>query len=262
MKIKHLASNENMLRYALIATLLVFGFLYNKAHRVKMRSLTGQLNVHVKHLESGNDFITGEEMRTRITNKFQSEFANKPIGSLSPIEIESGLKSMDFVKSADVYVDANSRLNVLVTQREPILRIINHEGYSLYVDKDGTTMPASLHYSPRVLVAYADVPNTIDTLSLNRPGVQSDLFKLTHIIREDRFLNTLIEQMATDNDGDWILVPKLGPSKIRIGGLDNMDEKVESIKKVYKKILPAEGWDKYSVINLKFKGQVICTKKT
>ena len=107
-----------------------------------------------------------------------------------------------------------------------------------------------------------DRPNTIDTLSLNRPGVQSDLFKLTHIIREDRFLNTLIEQMATDNDGDWILVPKLGPSKIRIGGLDNMDEKVESIKKVYKKILPAEGWDKYSVINLKFKGQVICTKKT
>lgn len=123
-------------------------------------------------------------------------------------------------------------------------------------------MPASLHYSPRVLVAYADVPNTVDTLSVNKPGIQSDLFKLTHIIREDRFLNTLIEQMATDNDGDWILVPKLGPSKIRIGGLDNMDEKVESIKKVYKKILPAEGWDKYSVINLKFKGQVICTKKT
>ena len=222
MKLKYLASNENMLRYALIATLLVFGFLYNKASRVKMRTLTGQLNVHVKHLESGNDFV----------------------------------------KSADVFIDANSRLNVLVTQREPILRIVNHEGYSLYVDKDGTTMPASLHYSPRVLVAYAKVPHTIDTLSLSKPGVQADLFSLTNIIREDRFLNTLIEQIATDNDGDWVLVPKLGPSKILIGNLESMDTKVEAIRKVYKKILPAEGWDKYSVINLKFKGQVICTKKT
>lgn len=262
MKINHLASNENMLRYALIATLLIFGFLYNKATRVKMRTLTGQLNVHVKHLESGNDFITGEEMRTRITNKFQTEFVNKPIGRLSPIEIEAGLKSIDFVKSADVYLDANSRLNVLVTQREPILRIINHEGYSLYVDKDGTTMPASLHYSPRVLVAYANVPNTIDTLSLNKPGLQLNLFTLSNIIRDDRFLSTLIEQIALDNEGDWVLVPKLGPSKILIGNLENMDEKVESVKKVYKRILPAEGWDKYSTINLKFKGQVICTKKT
>ena len=92
--------------------------------------------------------------------------------------------------------------------------------------------------------------------------MQSDLFLLTNIIREDRFLNTLVEQIATDNNGDWILVPKLGPTKILIGDLENMDGKVESIKKVFKKILPAEGWDKYSAINLKFKGQVICTKKT
>lgn len=262
MKIKHLASNENMLRYALVATLLVFGLLYNNATRAKLRKPGGTLSVQVKHLESGNDFITGEEMRTRINNKFQTEFANKPLGSLSPIEMEAGLKSLDFVKSADVYVDANNTLNVLVTQREPILRIINHEGYSMYVDKDGTTMPPSLHYAPRVLVAYANVPNNLDTLKIAKEGIQKDLFTLTHLIREDRFLNILIEQISVDPHGEWTLVPKLGPSRILIGELDDMDEKIESIKKLYKKILPAEGWDKYSTVNLKFKGQVICTKRT
>ena len=91
------------------STVFLFAVFYHKASRFKQRSVSGQLRVQVKHLESGNDFITGEEMRTRITNKFNSEFAAKPIGSLSPIDIEAGLKSLDFVKSADVFIDLYSR---------------------------------------------------------------------------------------------------------------------------------------------------------
>ncbi|MEP7269529.1 MAG: hypothetical protein ABI844_18070 [Saprospiraceae bacterium] len=262
MKILHKwMSGENMLKYGLMATVLVFGIFYHKASHFKQRAITGQLVVEVKHLESGNDFITGEEMRTRVTNKFKSEFANKPMGSLSPMEIEAGLKSLDFIKSADVFVDANNQLNVYVTQREPILRVVTSNGYSMYVDKDATTMPASLHYSPRVLVAYVNMPDHIDTLAIGKPGLQQELFELANRIREDRLLNTLIEQVAADKEGDWVLVPKIGPSKVYIGSLERLDEKLESLKKVYKTILPAEGWDKYGTVNLKFRGQVICTKK-
>ncbi|MEO5582193.1 MAG: hypothetical protein ABIR66_05850, partial [Saprospiraceae bacterium] len=129
-----ISSNQNMLRYGLAATILVFMVFYNRAGRHKVRTLSGKLIVSVKHLESGNDFITGEEMRERVRKKFQSEFASVPVGSLSPMEVESSLQSLDFIKTADVFVDGNNCLNIYVTQREPMFRLLNGEGQSYYID--------------------------------------------------------------------------------------------------------------------------------
>ena len=41
-----------------------------------------------------------------------------------------------------------------------------------------------------------------------------------------------------------------------------MKEKLEKLKVFYKEGLTKVGWDKYSVINLKYKGQVVCERKT
>ena len=75
----------------------------------------------------------------------------------------------------------------------------------MYIDREGTTMPASLHYSPRVLVAFADVPRDRDTLQLKRPGMEKDLFYLANTIMDDRILNALIEEIIIDDQGQWDL---------------------------------------------------------
>ena len=254
-------SNQNIVRYALVSTILLFGVFYDRAGRHKVRSLSGKLMIEVKHLDSGNDFITGEEMRDRVRKKFQSEFASVPVGSLSPMEVESSLQSLDFIKSADVFVDGNNCLNIYVTQREPMFRLINAEGQSYYVDKEGTTMPASMHYSPRVLVASAPISVQKDTLEYKKPGIQKDLFTLANKIAEDKILNALIEEIVSDANSEWMIIPKIGPSRIYIGTLDRIDDKINDLKRVYKVILPTEGWDKYYSVNLKYRGQVICTKR-
>ncbi len=259
---QNITSNENIVRYALVATLLVFMVMYDRAGRHKQRSLTGPMVIDVKHLDSGNDFITNQEMREKITKKFSSDFTKVPIEKLDVPEIESQLKSLDFIKSTDVYVDANNRLNILVKQREPLFRILSSTGQSMYVDKDGTTMPASNHYSPRVMVAYLDNIITRDTLNIKRPGQEKDLYDLATTISHDNVLEALVEEIIAGDHNEWVIIPKLGPSRIYIGTLQNLEEKLETLKKVYRKILPAEGWEKYYSINLKFKGQVICTKKT
>lgn len=92
--------------------------------------------------------------------------------------------------------------------------------------------------------------------------MEKDLFYLANTIMDDRILNALIEEIIIDDQGQWTMVPKLGPSRIYIGDLEQLDEKIEALKKFYKDILPVEGWDKYSAVNLKYHGQVICTKKT
>ena len=143
----------------------------------------------------------------RVIKKFQSEFSGIPVGRLSPGTVEAELTSLDFIKSADVFIDGNNSLNIFVTQREPIMRLLTPEGHSMYIDREGTTMPASLHYSPRVLVAFADVPRDRDTLQLKRPGMEKDLFYLANTIMDDRILNALIEEIIIDDQGQWTMVP-------------------------------------------------------
>lgn len=256
-----ITSDQNMLRFALIGTALVFMLFYDRAGRYKQRSLSGDLLIEVEHLESGNDFITSEEMRDRVKRKFQSEYTNVPMSRFSLLEMEASLKSLDFIKTADVYVDGNNRLNVYITQREPVFRLLTPDGHSFYVDKDGTTMPSSMHYSPRVVVVFAPISILKDTLAISSPGIEQDVYRLAQRIAEDRILNALVEEIIVDELGEWTLIPKMGPSRIYLGRLERLEEKITALKKVYKEILPIEGWDKYYSVNLKYNGQVICSKR-
>lgn len=257
----HIATDRNMLKLGMGVTLLLFVMFYNRAGRFKEKTLSGPMKVQVEHLENGNDFITTEEMREKVLKKFQSEFSGVPLDRINLLQLESELQSLDFIKSTDVYLDANNCLNIYVRQREPILRLISPQGRSQYVDKDGSLMPPSIHYSPRVLVAFAAIDLQRDSLNIHSPGLEKDLFELAKYIEGDRFLNALVEEVLVNEQMDWSLIPKFGPSTILLGSLEHLEDKTNRLKRVYKEILPIQGWDYYNLVNLKFYGQVICTKR-
>ena len=58
-----------------------------------------------------------------------------------------------------------------------------------------------------------------------------------------------------------ILIPRVGEQKIHIGNLDNTKEKLDNLYQFYNVALPIKGWQTYSDINLKYKNQIVCTKK-
>jgi cell division protein FtsQ len=45
------------------------------------------------------------------------------------------------------------------------------------------------------------------------------------------------------------------------GDISNCEEKFQNLESLYINGLNAVGWNKYETINLKYKGQVICTKR-
>jgi cell division protein FtsQ len=56
-------------------------------------------------------------------------------------------------------------------------------------------------------------------------------------------------------------VPILGDQMIRIGTIDDLDEKLERLKTFYKEAMPYEGWRTYRSISVKYKNQIVCKKK-
>jgi cell division protein FtsQ len=58
-----------------------------------------------------------------------------------------------------------------------------------------------------------------------------------------------------------ILVPRIGNHLIELGRADNLDGKLDKLKRFYKEGLNKVGWNKYKTLNIEFDKQVICTKK-
>jgi cell division protein FtsQ len=77
-------------------------------------------------------------------------------------------------------------------------------------------------------------------------------------------LSAQVNQIYLREDGDFILIPQIGDQIIVFGQANSDSEVVEKFEKLitfYKEGIQYEGWDKYSEINLKFNGQIVCKKK-
>jgi cell division protein FtsQ len=112
-----------------------------------------------------------------------------------------------------------------------------------------------------VLVATGNIPPYSPDFLKRKKYLLKDIFDLGTKIAANDFLNPLVEQVFVNKEGEMILVPKVGNQKILIGNIENIEDKLYRLEQFYKKALPFEGWDKYSLINLKFKNQIICKKR-
>ena len=185
--------------------------------------------------------------------------------------VESLIYRNPAVKEAKVFKTVGGTLKIEVTQRQPVLRIINRYGENFYIDDDGGMMPWSAKFTARVLVANWNIPDRFDSRKANSYSLLSDttasnhtlkdLTRLALFIRDNDFWNAQIEQVFVEENGDFDLIPRVGGHLIILGKLDDMEDKFAKLKLMYEVGLPNEGWNKYSTINLKFRNQVVCTKK-
>ena len=67
-------------------------------------------------------------------------------------------------------------------------------------------------------------------------------------------------QVYINSEKDVDLVTRVGNHTVKMGSLEGYENKLNKLYAFYKNALPLEGWNKYSVINLKYGNQVICKK--
>lgn len=175
--------------------------------------------------------------------------------------IELFLKEDESIQKAEVFIDAQNRINVNIVSKEPIVRILPNEGESYYMDAKGSKIPLSKLYTTRVPVVTGHIDPHFDGFIAYEQHNLKLVFALVQKITNDEFLSSMIEQIHIENNGDFILIPKVGQQKIIFGQADaRMDEKINQLKTFYLEAMPKKGWNTYQEINLKYKGQIVCTK--
>ncbi|MEG1545261.1 MAG: cell division protein FtsQ, partial [Tannerellaceae bacterium] len=136
-------------------------------------------------------------------------------------------------------------------QKIPILRVISVRG-NFYVDNLGSTMPIS----PRYVMQLPIVSGYVE-----KEFAMNELYKFALFLQENEFWNNQIEQIYVYPDGEIELIPRVGDHRIVLGTFDNFEEKLANLQLFYDQAIPKVGWEKYGMINLKYKNQIVCTKK-
>ncbi len=228
----------------------------------KRKSEVKNIIVEIKHLTGGdNDFIKEKDIKEIIRRSFDVNLEESKVGQIDVARVERVIEQDPFVENAETFIDVAGNLNITVSQREPVCRIIDNNGMNYYLDINGVQMPRSRYFSARVPVITGAVPPHVPNfLQLKKHGLK-DVFILVRILDNDPFYKTFVQQINMDASGEFTLIPILGDQKIRIGNLEDLDDKLKRLRIFYEEAMPYEGWKKYSSISLKYKGQIVCKKR-
>lgn len=220
-----------------------------------------EIVANIKPMSNGFNLIHQADVESILHKGFGFTLRGVHFDELDVSRVERVLEADPFIQDAEAYVDGGNNLQLSIVQREPLIRIIDGHNENYYLDKEGVKMPLSKHFTARVVVATGNIPPYSPDFLKRKKYLLKDVYELGIKISENEFLNPLVEQIYVNKEGDILLIPKVGNQKILIGNIENIDDKLFRLEQFYKKALPFEGWDEYSLINLKFRNQIICKKR-
>lgn len=175
----------------------------------------------------------------------------RPMAEINTEQIEAELRKNEMISQIEAYKTPSRTIKLEVYQKMPILRVISARG-NYYVDNQGSLMPVSRRYVAHVPVASGYVEKELAT---------TNLYNFALFLQENEFWNDQVEQIFVHPDGDVELIPRVGNHRIVLGSLDDFEGKLDKLKLFYEQAIPKVGWERYSIINLKYKNQIVCTKK-
>ena len=172
------------------------------------------------------------------------------MGTINPRQIEEALEKSPFVENAECHKTINGHVCISIQQRIPVIRVMNANGESYYIDTHGNIMPEARYVNDLIIA----------TGSITKKYAQSVLTRVSnHIMADDFWKNQVVQINILDN-GTMELVPRVGDHIIYLGIPNHIDQKLERLRKFYLYGLNKAGWNKYNYINVEFDNQIICKR--
>lgn len=248
---------------------LVYGLMFSskRADRVICKSIV------VEVLDSAEyQFVKSATIKRMLTSS-KSTPIGKLLKNINTKKLEDEIAEMSAVRDVQVYKSLDGKLRITVKQRRPLVRVFNAADQSYYIDDQGLIMPVSSNYTAHVLVVNGNIKEpfkvkaNVNVLAWNDSIVGGEkpticrIYDFAKFVSEDDFWNAQIAQIYVNSIGNVELIPVVGPHVIQLGGFRNFRIKLKKLMVFYKEALPTEGWNKYSIINLKYSNQIVCTKR-
>lgn len=197
------------------------------------------------------DTIASRGLRSELT-KYPKKIIGAHLNSINTLEIEKYLSKFNTFESIECLLTPAGRLLVKAVPLIPEARVFDTNGTSYYINKEGKRIDANAKF-------FVDVP--IIQGHFTRTFRAEMLLPVIRYVNNDAKLKLLIASVKANDADNIMLVPRLGGHVINIGDTTLLAEKRQGIMTAYMSILPRKGWQTYDTISVKFRNQVICTRR-
>lgn len=212
-------------------------------------------------------FITKRDIQNTIISS-NGTLLGKPVKDIQVSEIESTMNRYRELKTAEAYMSIDGTLHIYADQRTPIMRVMPNNGGDYYIDNEGVVVRRRNLYTPRLHIIEGNINisqamlNGVSVLDTSiRNSILKDIYYLVNYINKDDFWSAQIDQIYVDGNDEIDLIPRVGNHTVHLGTAENFEGKLSILEVFYDKVLPEVGWNKYSVINLAFKNQIVCKRR-
>lgn len=229
------------------------------------------VEISIKYGKS-DTIITSKEISASLLSNY-GDFLKKKRKNVDEKGIEEFLLTNPYIESAEVYQTLKGNLSIEIKQREPIVKIYTQRGLEYYIDKLGKIIPIKNMETTDVVIASGNIDvngeilnkKQLDTIDIeSKKGFEKTLSKIFFIagkLSSDTILNYQIDQIYVPAKGDYELIPKIGNYIIKIGEPVDLGDQFTKLDYLYREGFSRCGWDNYKIVDLRFRNQVVCTKK-
>lgn len=245
-----------------IAIIALFVFSRNSYLNTPLRSIA--ITIERNH-EKG--FLDRDHMIAELVTICDTT-QRTAVGKINMVKVEKMLIDNPWIESAASFIDIDSRLLVNAKEYEPVLRVFNHEGQSVYITQEGYILPTCPSYTPRVLIASGhfrfDIPQKAKariTDSIYNESRLTEAFYICQAIENDTLMKSCIGQLYYNVNHEFELIINGLEAKILFGNAENAADKLLRLKLFLKQKGQSEELSKIKTLNLKYKNQLVCTVK-
>lgn len=204
--------------------------------------------------EDGNRrFVTAAEL-SRELDSLPDKAAGIALCNINTQQIRRRLLEMDKIEDAEVVRYTDGTIRITATPIIPVARVFD-DGESYYINRAGKRVKADarFHKDVPVIEGHFDPSDSVFT--------PASLLPLLNYISNDSIWNSYISMIKVKSPNDIILVPVIREHVINLGAPSDFADKFSRLKKFYSKVLPLQGWEKYDTLSLKWKGQLVASKR-
>ena len=157
-------------------------------------------------------------------------------------------------------------LKIEIVECQPVMRIYNRDGKSVYLDNEGNIFPESPNYTPHLIIGSGNLNfRALKDRNANISDIdyaKSDLPKMFNVMKSvlnNSYSKVCVKQVYYDNK-TYELVLNNVDMKVVLGNDKNVDVKLMNMKYFLEKMQGSPELANYNKINFNFENQVVCTK--
>jgi len=240
------------------AAFCLLGLICLVIHGMNERRI-GQLTcagIKVEFMDDFN-FVTVKDVEGYL-NKGYGAYIGQRLDSVDLRKVENVLDGKSAILKAEAYTTPDGYLNVRIRQKD-------NNGY--YADEKGFLFPLQKNYTSMVPIVDGAVPLNVERGYKGEPKTNAEREWLSEVIQMVNFMQDSgiwsenICQITVKDNGDLVMIPRQGKERFLFGPPYGFESKFDRIGRYYTTILPEKGAGFYSIVNVKYNGQIVCRKQ-